>query len=57
VPERPTNDPWDRIEHSLDTLIPPSANQPYDMHELIRKTVLTRASFSKCSPNMPANII
>ena len=31
VPERPTTDPWDRIEHSLDTLIPPNANQPYDM--------------------------
>ena len=39
VPERPSSDPWDRIEDSLDTLIPASANQPYDMHELIRKTV------------------
>jgi propionyl-CoA carboxylase beta chain len=39
VPVRPTSDPYDRIEPSLDTLIPPSANQPYDMQELIRKTV------------------
>ncbi len=39
VPERPTSDPWDRVEDSLDTLVPPNANQPYDMHELIRKTV------------------
>jgi propionyl-CoA carboxylase beta chain len=39
VPERPTADPFDRIEESLDTLIPASANQPYDMHELIRKVV------------------
>ena len=39
MPERPTNDPWDRQEASLDTLIPPTANQPYDMHEVIRKTV------------------
>src|SRR3546814_14751953 len=39
VPERPTADSWDRIEESLDMLIPANANQPYDMHELIRKTV------------------
>src|SRR5436305_1638570 len=26
VPERPCDDPWDRMEPSLDTLIPPSAN-------------------------------
>src|SRR5947199_4888475 len=37
LPERPCEDPVDRVEDSLDTLIPPSANQPYDMHELIRK--------------------
>ena len=36
-PERPCEDPIDRIEDSLDTLIPPSAATPYDMHELIRK--------------------
>src|SRR6201991_4758562 len=39
VPERPSDDPWDRVEDSLDTLVPANANQPYDMHELIRKTV------------------
>ena len=39
VPERPTDDAWDRLEPSLDTIIPDSANQPYDMHEVIRKTV------------------
>src|ERR1700759_2661016 len=37
LPERPCEDPVARVEDSLDTLIPPSANQPYDMHELIRK--------------------
>src|SRR3982750_191060 len=36
-PERPCEDPVDRIEDSLDTLVPPSAATPYDMHELIRK--------------------
>jgi propionyl-CoA carboxylase beta chain len=56
VPERPTEDAWDRIEPSLDTLIPPSANQPYDMHELIRKTV-DEADFFEVQPTHAANII
>jgi propionyl-CoA carboxylase beta chain len=56
VPERPTQDPWDRIEPSLDTLIPPNANQPYDMHELIRKTV-DEADFFEVQPSHAANII
>jgi len=56
APERPTEDPWDRMEPSLDTLIPPSANQPYDMHELIRKTV-DEADFFEVQPTHAANII
>ncbi len=56
VPERPTNDPWDREDFSLDTLIPPNANQPYDMHELIRKTV-DEADFFEVQPTHAANII
>src|SRR3546814_11207518 len=39
VPVRPKSDPFDRADMSLDTLIPPSANQPYEQHELIRNTV------------------
>jgi propionyl-CoA carboxylase beta chain len=56
VPERPTSDPWDRIEDSLDTLIPASANQPYDMHELIRKTV-DEGDFFEVQPKHAGNII
>jgi propionyl-CoA carboxylase beta chain len=56
VPERPSSDPWDRIENSLDTLIPASANQPYDMHELIRK-VVDEADFFETQPTHAANII
>jgi propionyl-CoA carboxylase beta chain len=37
VPVRPFFDSPDRIEESLDTLIPDNPNQPYDMKELIRK--------------------
>ena len=35
VPELPTFDSADRIDMSLDTLIPANPNQPYDMKELI----------------------
>jgi len=56
VPELPTSDPWDRIEDSLDTLIPPSANQPYDMHELVRK-VLDEGEFFEIQPAHGGNII
>ena len=56
VPERPTDDAWDRIENSLDTLIPASASMPYDMHEVIRKTV-DEGDFFEVQPNHAANII
>jgi len=39
VPELPTRDPADRIEESLDTLIPDNPNKPYDIKELITKVV------------------
>src|SRR3546814_621858 len=56
VPERPTADSWDRIEESLDMLIPANANQPYDMHELIRKTV-DEGDFFEVQPAHAGNII
>src|SRR5690348_10616602 len=39
VPEWPTFDASDRIDMSLDTLIPDNPNKPYDMKELIAKVV------------------
>ena len=56
VPERPTSDAWDREEQSLDTLIPDNANQPYDMHEVIRKT-LDEGDFFEIQPAHAGNII
>ncbi len=56
VPERPTADPWDREEHSLDQLIPASAATPYDMHELIRKTV-DEGDFFELQPAHAGNIL
>ena len=56
APERPTGDPWDRLEESLDLLIPANANQPYDMHEVIRKT-LDEGDFFEVQPAHACNII
>ncbi|NKJ42884.1 acyl-CoA carboxylase subunit beta [Novosphingobium sp. SG720] len=56
VPERPTSDPWDRLDESLDTLIPASAAQPYDMHEVIAK-VLDEGEFFEIQPGHAANIL
>jgi propionyl-CoA carboxylase beta chain len=55
-PERPCADPWDRIEDSLDTLIPDSAARPYDMHELIRK-IVDDGDFFELQPAHAANIV
>jgi len=38
-PATPTNDPVDRFDYSLDTLVPDNTNKPYDMKELIIKVV------------------
>ncbi len=56
VPHRPTMDAGERIEMSLDTLIPPNPNQPYDIHELINKTV-DEGDFFEIQPNHAGNII
>ncbi len=56
VPERPSADPWDRKDDSLDTLIPASANQPYDMHEVIRK-IVDEAEFFEIQPKHAGNIL
>ena len=56
LPERPSADDWDRIEHSLDTVVPDNANQPYDMHEVIRKTV-DEADFFEIQPGHAGNIL
>ena len=56
VPERPSADPWNREEPSLDTIIPASASQPYDMHEVLKK-VLDEGDFFEIQPGFAANVI
>jgi propionyl-CoA carboxylase beta chain len=56
APLRPTADPADRVEESLDTLIPANPNKPYDMEELIHK-VVDEGDFFELQPEYARNII
>ena len=55
-PFRPTEDPADRVEEALDTLIPDNPNKPYDMKELILK-VADEGDFFEIQPDFARNII
>ena len=55
-PRRPTDDPVDREDAALDGLVPPSANQPYDMHDLIR-SIADDGAFLEVHEHYAKNII
>ncbi|HTY68312.1 MAG TPA: acyl-CoA carboxylase subunit beta [Alphaproteobacteria bacterium] len=55
-PVRPCNDPADRVEPSLDTLVPANPNKPYDMKELILK-VVDAGDFFEIQPGFAGNIV
>ncbi|MDC1428585.1 acyl-CoA carboxylase subunit beta [Emcibacteraceae bacterium] len=55
-PKRKVFDQHNREEKSLDNLIPINHNHPYDMHELIRKTV-DEGDFFEIQPSFAKNII
>jgi propionyl-CoA carboxylase beta chain len=55
-PRRPFADPRDRLEPSLDTLVPANPNQPYDMKELILK-VVDDGDFFEIAPDFARNIL
>jgi propionyl-CoA carboxylase beta chain len=55
-PLRATADPCDRVEPSLDTLVPSSPNKPYNMKELIEKVVDDR-DFFEIQPDFARNIL
>jgi propionyl-CoA carboxylase beta chain len=56
APVRQSDDPIDRQEPSLDTVVPLDANKPYDMNEVLRK-VFDRDSFFEMQPKYAKNII
>jgi propionyl-CoA carboxylase beta chain len=55
-PTRPFYDDPERVEESLDTLIPDNPNQPYDMKELITK-VADEGDFYEIQEEFAGNII
>ncbi|MEW5889142.1 MAG: acyl-CoA carboxylase subunit beta [Pseudomonadota bacterium] len=55
-PVVPTDDPPDRLDFSLDTLVPDNPNKPYDIKELIIKTV-DEGDFFELAPDYAKNIV
>jgi propionyl-CoA carboxylase beta chain len=55
-PRLPTHDPIDRGDASLDTIIPDSANKPYDMREVIEK-VADEGDFLEIQKDHAGNIL
>jgi len=55
-PHRPFFDPPDRLEMSLDSLVPENPNMPYDMKELILKTA-DEADFYELQGEFAKNIL
>lgn len=56
APLWPTEDPADRIERSLDTLVPADAQKPYDIKEVIVK-VADEGDFFEIQPTYAQNIV
>jgi len=56
IPVLASDDPIERIDESLDTLIPDNPNKPYDMLELIEK-VVDEGDFYEVQPAYARNII
>jgi propionyl-CoA carboxylase beta chain len=55
-PRKPTEDPADREEESLDALVPASPNQPYDMLDLIH-TIADEGYFLEVHQHYARNLI
>ena len=56
TPTVPTKDPIERVEHSLDTLIPDDPAKPYDIKEVINK-IADEGNFFEIQPNYAQNIV
>ncbi|MBL0207063.1 MAG: acyl-CoA carboxylase subunit beta [Propionivibrio sp.] len=55
-PRLPAQDPAERLDFSLDTLVPDNPNKPYDIKELILKTV-DDGDFFELQPDFAKNIV
>jgi propionyl-CoA carboxylase beta chain len=55
-PERMTADPADRIDMSLNTLVPDNPGKPYDMKQLVER-IVDEGDFFELQPDYAKNII
>ncbi len=55
-PSYPSDDPFDRAEPALDSLVPENATQPYDIKELIDK-IADHRDFFEVQPDYAKNIV
>ncbi len=56
VPWRPTNDPADRVETSLNDLVPADTNKPYDIKELLTR-IVDEYDFFEIQPEYASNVV
>jgi propionyl-CoA carboxylase beta chain len=56
VPRRANNDPVDRADAELDTIVPTESNQPYDMKDVIRR-VVDEGEFFEVHEHYARNIV
>ena len=56
APEWPTDDPLDREEPALDSLVPSNPNKPYDIKELVRR-IADEGDFYELSEAFAKNIV
>ncbi|MCP4753728.1 MAG: acyl-CoA carboxylase subunit beta [Proteobacteria bacterium] len=56
TPQMPTNDPVNRSDPYLDEIIPDAANKPYDMKEVIHRTV-DDGKFLEIQPKLALNMV
>ncbi len=56
APHRPSFDKADRLDLSLDSVVPSNANKPYDMHEVITK-IVDEGDFFELQPMHARNMI
>ncbi len=56
VPRQPTNDPAERADPELDTLIPAESNKPYDIKDIISR-VVDEGDFFEVAEHFARNIV
>lgn len=56
APWRPTNDPADRVETSLNDLVPADTNKPYDIKELLTR-IVDEYDFFEIQPEYASNVV